>query len=284
MKLSKMFPSNEEKLRRAIDANDLAAAEKLMAKKIPMVLVGFSEKGLIKNMTREMAQLFMDKIDNDVFPRWTSTILEVSNAKEVIPSVLVYAALHGKRYDLVDMLMSRPGMAHNSGEGKNHQAAEIIAADAPAADRLRWLKTVLADGFDKIKGPEALPLAAVERNFPEAITLFAAIGFDLHKDNEYLLRAAVRGKQADICRLLVKDHNADPEAVLRPARELGKTEDVKFLEETLKDLPPRQMPTTMDTALAEIQSLRATVRELTEKVETLQGPSKLDKPILPKLG
>ena len=276
MKLSRIFQSKSDAFRETVKTDDLPRMEKLMQKKGLGFFVEVLNADYVADLSPRMAELLVDKMDEDVLRRWGFG----RDSRELVLSVMLGRALAENRIDVVDAVIDMKSLKLNDDKVGTALLTDVVACDAPADAKLRVLKAVLAGGYDKMDKPEDALQKAVEKNFIPAIDLFAAVGFDIHKNNEQYLRTAAKNLSAETALHLITRHAADIDLAISTEMALGNAPVFEFLAELKKQLPEKTAPRTVETLTAEVGSLQDTVRELTEKLAKLQPHTQLDKPVL----
>lgn len=276
MKLSRLFQSKSNAFRETIKTDDLPRMEKLMRKKGLSFFAEMLNADYVKDISPRMTQLFVDKLDDAVLQRWGFG----RDARELALGLLLGTALNENRIDVVDAVIANNTLKLNSNNVGTALLTDIVSGGAAGDVKLRVLKAVLAGGYDKMDKPEEALQTAVEKNFTAGIDLFAAVGFDIHKNNEQYLRAAAKGKSAETALHLVTRHAADIDLAISTEMALGNAPVFEFLTDLKKQLPAMAAPRTVETLTAEVGSLQDTVRELTQKLAKLEGGQALDKPVL----
>lgn len=230
----------------------------------------------VADITPRMAGLLVDKLDDSVMKRWH---MKAGSKQTVIDSMLGQA-FYRNRLEIAELLMEKGGTDFNEKSGSWYLSMVIESAFADDV-KLRMMKQMLAKGYDKMGDPGTSLQTAVDKKFTEAVDLFAAIGLDLHKNNEQLLRGAARDKSTEMALHLVMRHAADIDLAISTEMALGNKDVFEFLTDLKEQLPAAQpAPRTVESLTAEVGSLQDTVRELTQKLAKLEGGQSLDKPVL----
>lgn len=277
MKLSRFFQSKANAFRETVRTDDLPRMEKLMQKKgFPFfreVLVA----DYVKDLSPRMAELLVDRLDAQQLARWGS----VGYTRELVLSVMLTRAMQEQRVEVVDAVIAKNALKVNDSGIGAALLTDVAGSIATEDVKLRVLRAVLAGGYDKMDKPEEALQKAVDKNFIAGIDLFAAVGFDLHKNNEQYLRSAARGKSPATALHLITRHGADIDLAISTEMALGNAPVFEFLAELKKQLPANEpAPRTVETLTAEVGSLQDTVRELTQKLAKMEGGATLDKPVL----
>lgn len=281
MKLKHIFQSVENAFADAVRTDDIARMRKLMQKKsswIPYMILG---GGFVEYISFDMARLFVEEMDDKVLERWSFK----SGSKDLILSSMAAFAFIKGRDDLA-VYMLETGLPQGGGPGL---AGLLISSGLDNPRKLFWLKKMLSGGYEKMKDPDEIVQKAIDHVFPEALDLFAAIGLDLHKNNEQFLRYAAEQGAKEMAKHLAVRHKADIGLALSTSRELGNSAAGLFLETLKADIGQETAPTepapTLESLAAEVKELKATVRELTAVIQDMRAPDKkLDKPALPQPG
>jgi hypothetical protein len=275
MKLSRIFQSKADAFREAVKTDDLPRMEQLMQKKGFGFFLEILGGEYVADITPRMADLLVEKLDDVVLGRWQMK----PGSKQTILDSMLGQSIYRNRLEIAELLMEKTGTNFNQKTGSWYLSI-VIASEFPDDVKLRMMKKMLANGYEKMGDPEKSLQTAVDKKFTAAVDLFAAIGFDLHKNNEQLLRGAARNKSTDMALHLVTRHGADIDLAISTEMALGNAPVFEFLAELKKQLPAKPAARTVETLTAEVGSLQDTVRELTEKLAKLQGPTALDKPVL----
>ena len=99
-----------------------------------------------------------------------------------------------------------------------------------------------------------------------------AVPLDIHRNNEELLRLAAKAEQKDMCRHLVEKHGCDIALAITTDRTIGNEKSWQFLDALRQEIKPDGKPVpTIDSLSREIELLKETVRELTERISHLDG-------------
>lgn len=277
MKLSRLFQSKSSAFRETVKTDDLPRMEKLMQKKGLSFFIEMLNADYVKDISPRMAQLFVDKLDDAVLQRWGFA----RDSRELALGLMLGTALNENRIDVVDAVIEKNALNMNGDKIGTALLIDVVAGGGDSGVKLRVLKAVLAGGYDKMDKPEEALQKAVEKNFTAGIDLFAAVGFDIHKNNEQYLRTAAKNKSSETGLHLVTRHGADIDLAISTEMALGNTPVFEFLAELKKQLPSNQpAPRTVESLTAEVGSLQDTVRELTQKLAKLEGGQALDKPVL----
>lgn len=275
MKLSRIFQSKSDAFRETVRTDDLPRMEQLMQKKGYDFFFEILSGEYVADVTPRMASLLIDKLDDDVVKRWHMK----AGSKQTIIDSMLGQSLYRNRLDIAELLLEKGGTDFNEKSGSWYLSM-VIASTFADDVKLGMMKKMLASGYDKMEKPDSALQKAVEKNFIPAIDLFAAVGFDIHKNNEQYLRAAAKNKSAETALHLVTRHAADIDLAISTEMALGNTAVFEFLTDLKKQLPAAPAPRTVATLTAEVGSLQDTVRELTEKLAKLQPETSLNKPLL----
>ncbi|MDI1229398.1 MAG: hypothetical protein PSY14_17095 [bacterium] len=276
MKLSRIFQSKSDAFRETVKTDDLPRMEQLMQKKGYDFFFEILSGEYVADVTPRMAGLLVEKLDDAVVKRWHMK----PGSKQVILDSMLSQSIYRNRLEITELLMEKGGTNFNEKSGSWYLSMVIASAFADDV-KLRIMKKMLANGYDKMGAPDKALQTAVDKKFTDAVDLFAAIGLDLHKNNEQLLRGAARDKSADMALHLVTRHAADIDLAISTEMALGNAPVFEFLAELKKQLPANEpAPRTVETLTAEVGSLQDTVRELTQKLAKMEGGATLDKPVL----
>lgn len=279
MKLKHAFQSVENAFVDAVETDDIARMRKLMQKKSMWVSYKILGGDYVKHMSRDMAKLFIDEMDDDMLERWSFK----RGSKDVVLASMVVYALGEGRNDLALYVLET---ALPNGGG-TILAGPLVASTLDNAQKLPWLKKTLSGGYEKMEDTDSMVQLAITHKFPEALDLFAAIGLDLHKNNEQFLRYAAEQDAKDMAKHLVVRHQGDIGLAISTSRELGNSAQSLFLETLKADIEQEapaqpEKPPTLEGLAAEVRELKATVRELTAVIQDMRTPDKkLDKPAIP---
>ncbi len=276
MKLSRIFQSKSSAFRETVKTDDLPRMEQLMQKKGLSFFIEMLNADYVKDISPRMAQLFVDKLDDAALQRWGFG----RDSRELVLGLMLGAALNENRVDVVDAVISSHALKLNSDKIGAALLIDVVAGGGDSDVKLRVLKAVLAGGYDKMDKPEEALQKAVEKNFTAAIDLFAAVGFDIHKNNEQYLRSAAKDKSDATALHLVTRHGADIDLAISTEMALGNTAVFEFLSGLKTQLPAAPAPRAVESLTAEVGSLQDTVRELTQKLAKMEGGHALDKPVL----
>lgn len=275
MKLSRIFQSYASAFREAVKTDDLPAMEKLMGKK-GSLFVELASGEYVRDLSPRMAEFLLSRMDEPQLRRWGFS----RESAPLVKPIMVGAALEQQRFDVVELLVGKKEFVWNEEKFGAAMLSDAVASAAPDDQKMRVLRAILAGGHDKMDKPEQALQAAVDKNFTSGIDLFAAVGFDLHKNNEQYLRSAAAAKSGATALHLVTRHGADVDLAIATEMALGNAAVFEFLTELKKQLPQTQAPRTVESLTAEVGSLQDTVRELTQKLAKLEGGQALDKPVL----
>lgn len=275
MSLSRLFQSKADAFREAVRTDDLPRMEQLMQKKGYDFFFEILSGEYVADITPRMATLLIDKLDDAALKRWQ---MKAGSQQTVIDSMLGQS-LYRNRLDIAELLMEKGGIDFNQKAG-GWYLSRVIGSNFDDAVKLRMMRQMLAGGYDKMQETDLSLQFAVDKKFAGAVDLFAAIGLDLHKNNEQLLRTAARDKSADMALHLVTRHGADIDLAISTEMALGNAPVFEFLTALKKQLPEKPVVRTVETLTAEVGSLQDTVRELTEKLAKMQATATLDKPVL----
>jgi hypothetical protein len=275
MSLSRLFQSKADAFREAVRTDDLPRMEQLMQKKGYDFFFEILSGEYVADITPRMATLLIDKLDDAALKRWQ---MKAGSQQTVIDSMLGQS-LYRNRLDIAELLMEKGGTDFNQKSG-GWYLSRVIGSNFDDAVKLRMMRQMLAGGYDKMQETDLSLQFAVDKKFAGAVDLFAAIGLDLHKNNEQLLRTAARDKSADMALHLVTRHGADIDLAISTEMALGNAPVFEFLTALKKQLPEKPVVRTVETLTAEVGSLQDTVRELTEKLAKMQATATLDKPVL----
>lgn len=273
MKLKRLFQSKASAFKEAIATDDRERMRELLGGKgnLDFYLELLRHQNF-QHMSAGMAQLLVNELDDKVMDRWLK-----GNKPQIFFDLFLSHAIANKRLDLVDIFMTTK-VDYNEGSGDSGLIPAFIDADFPEAEKLPRLKKMFTGGIDRIKEPQKLMQAAVEKNLPAIVDFLVETGLDIHGNNEQYLRAAAKAGHYDMARHLIDRYKADPELAARTARHTGAPSEWIFLD----GLKPSEAekPATLESLSAEVRELKAAVRELTALVTELQGPKALDKPAL----
>lgn len=275
MSLSRLFQSKADAFREAVRTDDLPRMEQLMQKKGYDFFFEILSGEYVADITPRMATLLIEKLDDAALKRWQ---MKAGSQQTVIDSMLGQS-LYRNRLDIAELLMEKGRTDFNQKSG-GWYLSRVIGSNFDDAVKLRMMRQMLAGGYDKMQETDLSLQFAVDKKFAGAIDLFAAIGLDLHKNNEQLLRTAARDKSADMALHLVTRHGADIDLAISTEMALGNAPVFEFLTALKKQLPEKPVVRTVETLTAEVGSLQDTVRELTEKLAKMQATATLDKPVL----
>lgn len=275
MKLSRIFQSKSDAFRETVKTDDLPRMEQLMQKKSYDFFIELLRGEYVADITPRMAGLLIEKFDDTVLGRWEMK----PGSKQTILDSMLGDAIRRNRLEIAEILMERGGTDFNQKTGSWFLGI-VIASAFPDDVKLRMMKQMLAKGYDGMQDTDKSLQIAVDKKFTEAVDLFAAIGLDLHKNNEQLLRGAARGQSTDMALHLVTRHGADIDLAISTEMALGNKDVFEFLGDLKKKLPAAPALRTVETLTAEVGSLQDTVRELTEKLAKLQPDTSLNKPVL----
>lgn len=275
MKLTRMFQSKADAFREAVRTDDLPRMEQLMQKKSYDFFFEILSGEYISDVTPRMMSFMIEKIDDDVVKRWH---MKAGSRQTIVDSALGQS-FYRNRLDVAELLMEKGGTDFNQKSGGWYLSC-VIGSNFDDAVKLRMMKQMLAGGYDKMQETDLSLQLAVDKKFAGAVDLFAAIGLDLHKNNEQLLRGAARDKSSDMALHLVTRHGADIDLAISTEMALGNAPVFEFLSDLKKQLPEKPAARTVESLTAEVGSLQDTVRELTEKLAKMQGGQTLDKPVL----
>ncbi|MBL8713698.1 MAG: hypothetical protein JNM12_12425 [Alphaproteobacteria bacterium] len=275
MKLTRMFQSKADAFREAVRTDDLPRMEQLMQKKSYDFFFEILSGEYVADITPRMAMLLVEKLDDAVLGRWQMK----DGSKQTVVDSMLGQSLYRNRLEIAELLMEKGGTNFNVKNGSWYLRMVIESSFAEDV-KLRMMKQMLAKGYDKMADPDKSLQAAVDKKFTAAVDLFAAIGLDLHKNNEQLLRGAARDKSSDMALHLVTRHGADIDLAISTEMALGNAPVFEFLSDLKKQLPEKPAARTVESLTAEVGSLQDTVRELTEKLAKMQGEQTLDKPVL----
>lgn len=276
MKLSRIFQSKSAAFREAVKTDDLPRMEELMQKKGYGFFFEILSGEYVADLTPRMAALLVEKLDDKVLQRWQMK----PGSKGAVVDAMLSNAIFRDRLPVAEFLMENAGVKFNGRNGGGHLEAVLISGLADDV-KLRFLKKMLARGYDRMEKTDKAMQVAVDKNFLPAIDLFAAVGFDVHKKNEQYLRAAAKNKSPATALHLVTRHGADIDLAISTEMAVGNAPAFEFLAALKKQLPAAQnAPRTVESMAAEIGSLQDTVRELTQKLARMEGGASLDKPVL----
>ncbi len=275
MKLSRIFQSKSDAFRETVKTDDLPRMEQLMQKKGYDFFFEILSGEYVADITPRMATLLVEKLDDAVLKRWHMK----PGSKQIIVDALLGQSIYRNRLEVAEVMMEKGGTDFNEKSGSWYLSI-VIASEFPDDVKLRMLKKMLANGYDKMGDPDKSLQTAVDKKFTEAVDLFAAIGLDLHKNNEQLLRGAARDKSTGMALHLVTRHGADIDLAISTEMALGNAPVFEFLTGLKKQLPAAApAPRTVESLTSEVGSLQDTVRELTQKLAKMEGGT-LDKPVL----
>lgn len=275
MKLTRIFQTKADAFREAVRTDDLSRMEQLMQKKGHDFFFEILSGEYVADITPRMAMLLVEKLDDAVLGRWQMK----DGSKQTVVDSMLGQSLYRNRLEIAELLMEKGGTNFNVKNGSWYLLMTIEGSFAEDV-KLRMMKQMLAKGYDKMADPDKSLQAAVDKKFTAAVDLFAAIGLDLHKNNEQLLRGAARDKSSDMALHLVTRHGADIDLAISTEMALGNAPVFEFLSDLKKQLPEKPAARTVESLTAEVGSLQDTVRELTEKLAKMQGEQTLDKPVL----
>lgn len=118
---------------------------------------------------------------------------------------------------------------------------------------------------------------------PAFDVLFNALKWDVHKDNEWLLRHAAKYGQLNLARHLVKTHDADLSNAITIAHTLGQDMVGRDLDRIWREMYPEEhLPPTIERLSSAVSTLQAQVQEMQKELAALRSPREwqLDKPAL----
>lgn len=275
MKLTRIFQSKADAFRETVRTDDLPRMEELMQKKSFDFFIELLRGEYVADISPRMAGLLVDKLDDAVLSRWQMK----EGSKQTLVDSMLGQALYRNRLEIAELLMEKGGTVFNQKRGSWY-LSQVIESTFADEVKLRMMKKMLANGYDKMGDPDKSLQTAVDKKFTAGVDLFAAIGLDLHKNNEQLLRGAARDKSTDMALHLVTRHAADIDLAISTEMALGNKDVFEFLTGLKEQLPAAPAPRTVESLTAEVGSLQDTVRELTQKLAKLEGGQALDKPVL----
>lgn len=279
MGLSSIFRTKGASFQAAIENNDLDAMRVMMTRKSSSYGWAFFYDRTYISMSPQMMELLAGA-GPDVWQRWSPFFGsgDKLHLQRVILQMILEKCLKTGRYDLADALLDqKPDF--NSGTAQDHSVSRLIDAEMPATDKVARIRKAMFGGYEKIEGGEYFLQRCAEKGFVEGIGLFAALGFDVHRNNEQLLRGAVHNRQEAVCRYLVDIQKADAGLALRTMAEAGMTEDFLYLQSLAPKDEAEKKPVTLESLSAEVGELKATVKMLTEMLTEMRNPEKrFDKP------
>ncbi|HYD19697.1 MAG TPA: hypothetical protein VEF76_14590 [Patescibacteria group bacterium] len=271
MKLSRLFQSKASAFREAVATDDLPRMEKLMEKKGLGFLLEIMGGEFVAEITPRMTALLAKKLDDKVLQNWRLP----TDSRDLVLNTMFVFALHYKRVDVAETLLEKGGKTFNVKSGAFYLSA-VINADLPSDLRLDYLRKILSHGHDLMTDKDAAIKSAVEKGDLPALDLLAAAGFNVREQAGALLPVAVRARSTETALHLAAKYGADIDAAIAAGNAVGNAAETEFLEGVRARLPKAEKPRSVESLTAEVESLRETVRLLSERL----GDKPLDKPVL----
>jgi hypothetical protein len=282
MGLSSIFRSKTAAFEKAIKVNDLDAVQALSQQKCRGAGFALLDPHTYNKMTMEMMGL-LAAAEPAVWERWSPlTAVAGPELRQIFLRAMFDNALKAGRIDLLNPLLESD-INFNRGKAKDHALIQIMECGLPGADKLVRIRKMLSAGCDGIEDADYFLHRAAALNFIEGVGFFAALGFDIHRNNEQLLRTAAHNGQEALCRYLVDSLGADAALAARTAAQTGNISDRLYLEQFTKNTAENK-PATLESLSAEVAELKAMVKSLAAALAEARNPEKtLDKPSLPHL-
>jgi hypothetical protein len=276
-----MFNTRKKAFNAAVRKNDVAALRGLIGLKLDgwEALRAQNYPG----MSVDMMRLLTQEVDAGNWTKWwpfsDKPSADLEQTRQLVLSHMAFKSLGALRFDLLDLVLeAKPDF--NKGKADEHFVSALIEAEAPDEAKSAALRKVLAGGIDKIENPDYFLAHAAAKNFVQGVDILAAAGFDVHAQNEALLRNAAKNSDANLCLHLLTAHKADLDVAVRTARGLGAAAEAAWLE-TFSHAAGQEKPATIESLRAELRDLREAFRELAAVVQDMRTPEKnLDKPVL----
>ncbi len=283
MKLRNVFRANTKLLTEAVKNNDLELLEQLQGKKdrwFALYLVRFN----YSNMTAPVADFFVNKMKQDDWTRWGIK----QEYHDALMPYMFGQCLKAGRADLFEIFYD--AVKWNDQKSDGHPIHYVLAsASMEPATQARLVERLLEKGITDIDDAAKLLAEAVASRSTGAFDALAkAIPVDIHRNNEELLRLAAKAEQKEICRHLVEKHGCDIDLAISTDRTIGSEKTWHFLDALRQEIKPGDKPVpTIESLSREIDLLKETVRELTERISGIDGtaapaksstPAKTNKP------
>lgn len=150
------------------------------------------------------------------------------------------------------------------------------------SDRLSLLGKITGRNAGNLNNADRFARILGQRGMYAEFAFLVDAGFELHKDNQLLLRDMAAQEKKDFIVYLVTKHDADIDVAINTARIAGHDNVCHYLEGIRAEISPDAAPLmSFEDMAREITSLRGTVKDLQqmvtalgEKVQELQNPAK----------
>jgi hypothetical protein len=273
--LAEALANNTDILRDALKQNRLATVRRMMKKKdywFDRVLQGMD----YNQHSVEMAQMLATEMTDETWKRWGF----YKGRNEVLRELFQRSVSAGNAA-VADVYISNIAN-FNSGGGYRHEIVTVAQSALDDRQKTAYARRIVAGGFDQVKEGAELLRYVVGAGSVEVFDIAsAALGIDLHKDNEALLRHAAASGKKDMARHLVTAHQANLAVAITTARTMGQDAHWQLLEELRQEIAPHeQAPPTIESLSAELQALRAEMKEMRDELTALRSPVRVDKPVL----
>lgn len=270
-----------DQLTLALQEGDVQEIEYLRKKKegyLASVLLNDDMAGV----TPEIAGLFINKFTDADWQRWG---FKPDSRDAILRGIMGKAMLAG-REELFGLFMES-GLEMNAGHRSIHPINYILTSKIDKEKAAGFIGQLVARGIDNVAEAKQFPETALLTGAPRAFDILVrATGVDIHANNEEYLRKAALAGDTKMARHLAEHHAADIAVAITTERTLGHDSSWKLLEAVRLEMDPSakaSAPPTIESLSSEISLLKQTVRELTQRVESLQPPV-LAKPSVLKIG
>lgn len=266
---------NTDILRDALKNNNLAAVRRMMKKKDIWFYRAVQDMDYSRH-SAQMSQLLATEMTDAHWKRWGFYY----NRNEVLCGLFRRSVKAGNTA-AADVYIANIAN-FNSGGGSEHEIVTVAQSPLDAEQKAAYARRIVAGGFDQVKEGSHLLRAVVGAGSIEVFDIAAAaLGIDLHKDNEALLRHAAASGKKDMARHLVTAHQANLAVAITTARTMGQDAHWQLLEELRQEIAPHeQAPPTIESLSAELRALRAEMKEMRDELTALRSPVRVDKPVL----
>lgn len=274
-RLKEVFTYNFEILADALKKNDVPALRRMMKKK-DNYFDNMVESMDYSTHSAEVARLFVEEMDDLRWRRWGF----YKSRNDVIRDLFARSVRAGN-LDAAEVYLA--DIPHfNSGGNYRHEIVTLAYSGLAPAKKAEYARRIVAGGFNEVKEGAELLRAVISAGSIEVFDIAAAaLGVDLHKDNEALLRHAATQGQKDMARHLVTAHQANLATAITTARTMGQDAPWQLLEELRQEIAPHETaPPTIESLSAELQALRAEMREMRDELTALRSPVRINKPAL----
>lgn len=280
MKLRDSFKTYKWLFKQALAENDTALLQHLFLRNTGLELITLvGNASLYTQVKPETAAFIAENMTADVEKKWDRYSIFNGRMLETIYRTCINAQPQAEMVEA--FIGSRVPV---------QKLAEVaVNSITNEADCLAVLDKILEKDARRLGNSDAFAQFLGGENKQRAFDYLVASGYDLHKDNQVLMRTLVQSVEKDFIVHMVKAHGADMEVAINTARLAGHDKVCSKLEDIRREISPDAAPLMSFEEMArEITTLRGTVKDLQQmvtaldaKIQELQSPAKqIDKKFL----